>query len=352
MDRIRVYIDQIDEIAANLDKSFMEHVTSASIIGIVSYTFISVVFGFFIIRGLVHSISMVQVGLGEFFAFLRKNRDVVTPIQLQSKDRLGKMVALINQNTIDLQNQINIDNQVIQDTIHTLEIIQKGSLSDIPSQENVSPQLKKLIELFNTTLQQLEHKIGAHLPTISKLIESYKYFDFTKTLENPNGEFKISIQTLGEQIRSLLKDSHEIAKKLEQDSQILNTEVENLMNTSIHQTQTLHTNAKHIEAVHIAVGEVSERSKEVVTQTQNISSIVLVIQDITAQTNLLALNAAIEAARAGEYGRGFVVVADEVRKLAERTSKSLNEIKANINILVENIDKTMSEIVRQSEGIE
>ena len=73
---------------------------------------------------------MVQVGLGEFFAFLRKNRDVVTPIQLQSKDRLGKMVALINQNTIDLQNQINIDNQVIQDTIHTLEIVQKGSLSD------------------------------------------------------------------------------------------------------------------------------------------------------------------------------------------------------------------------------
>lgn len=73
---------------------------------------------------------MLQVGLGEFFAFLRKNRDVVTPIQLQSKDRLGKMVALINQNTIDLQNQINIDNQVIQDTIHTLEIVQKGSLSE------------------------------------------------------------------------------------------------------------------------------------------------------------------------------------------------------------------------------
>ena len=159
MDRIRVYIDQIDEIAANLDKSFMEHVTSASIIGIVPIR-LSLLFWIFIIRGLVHSISMVQVGLGEFFAFLRKNRDVVTPIQLQSKDRLGKMAALINQNTIDLQNQINIDNQVIQDTIHTLEIVQKGSLSDIPSQENVSPQLKKLIELFNTTLQQLEHKFG------------------------------------------------------------------------------------------------------------------------------------------------------------------------------------------------
>lgn len=41
------HIDQIDEIAANLDKSFMEHVTSASIIGIVSYTLISVVLDFY-----------------------------------------------------------------------------------------------------------------------------------------------------------------------------------------------------------------------------------------------------------------------------------------------------------------
>ena len=146
------------------------------------------------------------------------------------------------------------------------------------------------------------------------------------------------------EIQSYMKDSIEVAKGGKDDLQKALIYVDETLNTISNLSSEI---AQTSDIENQMAGKIEQLSRD----AEQVKSVLVVINDIADQTNLLALNAAIEAARAGEHGRGFAVVADEVRKLAERTQKSLTEINATINVIVQAINESSEQMSINSKQI-
>lgn len=154
-----------------------------------------------------------------------------------------------------------------------------------------------------------------------------------------------SATNLSEMMKDFLEKIEESYEKGESISESSNEVVSMTQEGQALMTQSVDQMEKINRIVRSAVDKVQGLDQ----QTQDISKLVQVIEDIAEQTNLLALNAAIEAARAGEHGKGFAVVADEVRKLAEQVSTSIGDITSIVSS-IQTESKNVVESLESSYG--
>ena len=127
-----------------------------------------------------------------------------------------------------------------------------------------------------------------------------------------------------------------LAQKMKEASEVSSRSLASLQDSSSDMTNKIDDISNTISATQEAVSNINDKVEG--------------IASIATQTNLLSLNASIEAARAGEAGKGFAVVAEEIGKLADDSKQMADDIRREMDILLEQSNAAVSAAADVKQG--
>ncbi len=331
--------NETSEAFAFIDQAMLFMVVVAIIV------FVS--FSLIIIRGIIAPLHKISANIAAFCAFINHDTQEMKHIEIKNNDEFGEMARVLLHNIEKVESGLREDNSMLAETTEVVKKASQGFLKlEIRSAPH-NPELLELQKLLNNLLKTFYTNI-AH---VREVLRMYAANDFTQRVDATHlqgimHELFEGVNHMGQEVSHMLKIQFELGEDLQNKSQNLRDSSQFLSSSMDTQFSSLQQTSASIEEITVAMQDVEDKTHKVSVQSEDIKNVINIIKDIADQTNLLALNAAIEAARAGEHGRGFAVVADEVRTLAEKTGKSLGEIEANTNMLVQAVNE-VAEVIKQ-----